>query len=70
MTGVTCIMVEDGCGFDSTGDDVHEWYVTPCDDDGEQVEGTRQVVCHNRWAAFAVADRMAGEFGGVEVVSA
>jgi hypothetical protein len=70
MSSVTVILVEDGCGMDSTGDDQHEWYVTPCDDDGEQVEGTTQVTCFSQGATMAAADEMSAMCGGVEVATA
>lgn len=63
----TAVFVDDGCGQDSTGDDVREWYVTPGDDDGEPT-GKREV-CSSFAAAMAAAQAMAARYGDVEVVT-
>lgn len=62
----TAVFVDDGCGQDSTGDDVREWYVTPGDDDGEPTG--RAQTFSTFYAAFRAAEKLAAQLG-VEVVT-
>lgn len=63
--GTTAVFVDSGCGQDSTGDDVLEWYVTPGDDDGEPTG--KSVTYTSKSAAVAAAETQGAAYG-VEVV--
>lgn len=66
MSETTAVYVDDGCGQDSTGDDVREWYVTPGDDEGEPTGESKTYSSHG--AAMEAAKKMSEQHGGVEVV--
>lgn len=66
MSGTTAIYVDDGCGRTADGEDVREWWVTPGDDDGEPTG--EQHTCATREGALRLADELAAQYGGVEVV--